>query len=336
MSQAPYQLLLRHPELFTANTLVLTAEADFEPQWLTLVRQQGSKIHSWDWACARQAKLALAAEQVTFGVPATELPDNTERVILVWPKSKVLATALVQLLARTPAHRYLPELWVVGANDTGGKSIGNALKALADCEKQDTARHCSFWSALLKPQTDSFNWLKLAKPTHHDGKDYLSLPGVFSQGSLDKGTALLLQHLPELKGRVLDLGCGCGVIGLSKAAPAASLVMADVDAMALQSAALNSTRMGIAATTVASDGFSDIDGKFDVIVSNPPFHTGKQTDYHVAMELLSQSRAHLKAGGSLWLVANRHLPYEEWAQQYFPNIDMVAHGQAFKVLKFSY
>ncbi|MFK4750846.1 methyltransferase [Oceanobacter antarcticus] len=338
MNQAPYQLLTRHPDLLTATTLILTSESDTDPEWLNMVRSAGCRLQTWDWRCYLAMSAALGEDKVTFAIPEAELPDNTERVVIVWPKAKQLAIALVQMLTRVPAHRHLPEVWLVGANDSGGKSINNAIKHLADPLKHDSARHCSLWSALLRPQQQAFNWLALAKATHYDGRDYLSLPGVFSQRALDKGTELLLAQLKPLHGKVLDLGCGCGVLGLSQAlrSPDISLTLADTDAFALRSAALNAARLGIQADIIASDGMSQVDGYFETIISNPPFHAGKETDYHFAEQLFASARKQLRAGGKLWVVANRHLPYEEWATHHFSQVEEVATANGFKILRISH
>ncbi|WP_051219610.1 class I SAM-dependent methyltransferase [Oceanobacter kriegii] len=333
MSQAPYQLLCRHEDLHTDRTLVISAEANLDPDWVQLARDTGVSLQSWNWTTYQNAKRQLGEDKVSFGVPDNELPDNTERVILLWPKSKVLAQALVEQLAKTPDHRYLPELWIVGANDAGGKSINNALKSLADCEKQDSARRCSLWSALLKPQEGSFNWLRLAKPTPYKDDSFLSLPGVFSQGSLDAGTELLLETLPPLHGNALDLGCGSGIIGLTTVNDKTTMTLSDVDAMALRSAALNSARKGLEVSIVPSDGLADISGRFNYILSNPPFHSGKETDYTIVETLFRQARDHLTVNGEVWLVANRHLPYEELAKGHFSQIEEMASGRGFKVIR---
>ncbi|MDP2608220.1 MULTISPECIES: class I SAM-dependent methyltransferase [unclassified Oceanobacter] len=338
MNQAPYQLLTRHPDLLTANTLILTSESETDPAWLAMVRSAGCRVQTWDWRCYQVMLAALGEDKVTFAIPEVELPDNTERVIIVWPKAKQLAIALVQMLTRIPAHRHLPEVWLVGSNDSGGKSINNAIKHLADTMKHDSARRCSLWSALLRPQQTSFNWLALAKATHYDGRDYLSLPGVFSQGSLDKGSELLLAQLKPLHGNVLDLGCGSGLLGISQALRSTdiNLTLADTDAFALRSSALNAARMGVKADIVASDGLGQVNGYFDTIISNPPFHAGKETDYQFAEQLFANARKQLRAGGKLWIVANRHLPYEEWAARCFSQVEEVATANGFKILRISH
>lgn len=128
--------------------------------------------------------------------------------------------------------------------------------------------------------------------------------GVFSRGELDQGTRLLLDALPELTGDVLDLGCGWGAIGVSlaKTMPACRVTMADVNLRALSLAGDNAARAGVACETVESDGFASLEGRlFDAVVTNPPIRAGKQVIY----KMFDDARAHLRAGGSLWLVIRK-------------------------------
>ena len=329
MSAAVYELLLRHTDLLTQDTLIITGECDVPPQWVNTVRESGSSILSWDLLTA-QAYRAMAEGQVTHVMPqATDIPENS-RVILIWPKSKVLAQALTAMIATRTR-----ELWVAGENDAGGKSIGKALASYSDeSQKADSARRCSLWELTLK-QEDGFNWLKQARSFNFNQHNYMTLPGVFNHGSLDIGTALLLEHVPPPpRGRLLDLGCGSGVIGLSMKLeePALDVTLADIDAFAVRSCQLNSTRLQAEATILASDGLAAVEGRFDYVFSNPPFHQGKETDYEFARNLFASAGKHLTADGQIWLVANRHLPYEDWAREYFAEANVMVQEKGFKLL----
>ncbi len=329
MSSAVYELLLRHPQLLDENTIILTAESDVPPDWINALRQSGSKVLSWDLLTAA-AHRSLASGQVVHALPQAADIDPQQRVILIWPKSKVLAQALAELIANRCA-----EIWVAGENDAGGKSIGKALQAISsDANKVDSARRSSLWQLSLNTASD-FNWLKLARSFNHNGHSYMTLPGVFNHGSLDVGTALLLEHVPAPpRGRLLDLGCGSGVIGLSMKLeePALEVTLADIDAFAIRSTQLNSARLQAEADIVASDGLDNIDGRFDYLFSNPPFHQGKETDYAFARELFTAAGRHLTSDGQIWLVANRHLPYEDWAREFFAEANVMVQEKGFKLL----
>ena len=328
MSGAVYELLLRHPHLFDEQTLVIGAGAELAAGWPDLLKNSGSQLLTWDLLTARAYQAAGA--QCRFALPQPDDLARAGRVILLWPKAKALALALTGLIASRRT-----QCWIAGANDAGGKSVGKACQALASStEKTDSARHCSLWQLTLNSST-GFNWLKQAASFPYDGQSYMTLPGVFSHGTLDQGTALLLEHVPApAHGRLLDLGCGSGVIGLSMKArePALDVTLADIDAFAIRSSQLNSARLNLPADILASDGLADISGSFDYIFSNPPFHLGKDTNYSFARNLFRQGRQHLTMGGQLWIVANRHLPYEEWAQEEFADVQILAQENGFKLL----
>lgn len=323
-----YKALLRHPELLGPDTCVLGAGDDLPGDWITEVRKSSTQILSWDWLTCeayRQHNIDPA-----FGMPEEE-QLNGKLVILIWPKSKVLAQSLLERL-RGVAKRVI----VVGANDAGGKSIGKAASAsCTSAEKFDSARHCSLWELTLRPADNEFNWIRQASSFQCDERAFMTLPGVFSHGQLDRATAILLEHIPApSNGKLLDLACGSGVIGLTYKLrnPALNITLSDTDAFALRSAQLNSVRLQAAAEIVASDGLKNIDGKYDYIFTNPPFHQGKDTDYRFAQELFRMAKAHLVRDGQLWLVANRHLPYEEWARESFSQVEVMTQEQGFKLI----
>ena len=129
--------------------------------------------------------------------------------------------------------------------------------------------------------------------------------GVFSRGELDEGTRLLLDTLPErMEGRLLDLGCGWGPVGISLKAcfPEAEVWMTDVNLRALERSRENAARNGAEVFLRESDGFSALgDLTFDAVITNPPIRAGKQVIYR----LFAEAEAHLKPGGSLFLVIRK-------------------------------
>jgi len=129
--------------------------------------------------------------------------------------------------------------------------------------------------------------------------------GVFSRSGLDKGTETLLNALPgTVAGRVLDMGCGYGALGVSlkKAFPACALTMADINRRAVQLAAGNAQRNGVAAETLESDGFTALAGRmFEWIVLNPPIRAGKKVIYR----MFADAAQALAPGGALVLVIRK-------------------------------
>jgi 16S rRNA (guanine1207-N2)-methyltransferase len=164
-----------------------------------------------------------------------------------------------------------------------------------------------------------------------------SRPGVFSWQHLDEATAILAEQLTCPDGAsVLDLGCGTGILGIVArvVAGAGPVTMVDVDSEAVRSAARNAALAGITdARVLASDVGDAVRGeRFDVVVTNPPFHTGKGTDLAVPLQFIRESWELLRPGGQLLLVANRTLPYEAAVSDWFGERRTLHDGRRFKVL----
>ena len=128
--------------------------------------------------------------------------------------------------------------------------------------------------------------------------------GVFSKGEIDDGTRILLEALPEISGRVLDLGCGWGAVGvtLGKKYPSARLVMADVNERALALSKKNLKDNQVTnAECVQSDVYANVSGAFDFIITNPPIRAGKAVIY----SMFDEAKARLNPGGRLYIVIRK-------------------------------
>ena len=164
-----------------------------------------------------------------------------------------------------------------------------------------------------------------------------SRPGVFSGDGLDPGAAALIEAT-RINGaeRVLDLGCGTGIVGAVAASHGHPLTVyqVDVDSDAIASAEETARASGVAGTTIlASDSIAAVaDQRFDVVLANPPYHFGRETDFDVAHEFIRGSAAVLDSRGRAYLVANRFLPYEPAMSEHFAAVETVYLGSKFKVL----
>ena len=159
--------------------------------------------------------------------------------------------------------------------------------------------------------------------------------GVFSRGEIDEGTRILLEALPEISGRALDLGCGWGAVGvtLAKKYPDARLVMADVNERALELARKNLADNGVKnAEVLASDAFMNISGAFDFIITNPPIRAGKAVIYG----MFDGAKPRLLPGGRLYIVirkqqgapsALKHL------EGVYPGVRVIAREKGFWVIE---
>ncbi len=165
-----------------------------------------------------------------------------------------------------------------------------------------------------------------------------SLPGVFAfDDDLDAGTRLLLDCLEVTSGEsVLDVGCGYGIIGLVAARLGAGHVdMVDVNLLAIASARENIAGNATAnAEAFLSDAFSAVgDKRYDLIASNPPFHTGKSVDYAVAHAFVEHARSSLKSGGRLLVVANKFIRYDHLMRTTFNTVEYLVETNKYHVLQ---
>lgn len=135
--------------------------------------------------------------------------------------------------------------------------------------------------------------------------------GVFSKGGADFGSSLLIQtFIDEKKGEnicgndVLDLGCGYGIIGISikRVFSHISLTMSDINERAVELARINAKNNNVEfANILVSDGFSNIDKNFDVVLLNPPVRAGKKTIF----SLYKQAHEHLNINGKIFVVLQK-------------------------------
>jgi 16S rRNA (guanine1207-N2)-methyltransferase len=158
-----------------------------------------------------------------------------------------------------------------------------------------------------------------------------SQPGIFSWDRPDPGSLLLIKHLPPLAGAGADLGCGVGLLARAVLASpdVTRLLMIDIDRRAVEAARRNieDARAEILwadATEVETKGL-------DFVVMNPPFHDGGSEDRGLGVAFISAAARMLRTGGRLYLVANRHLPYEPALIARFPKVNLVVETGGYKV-----
>jgi 16S rRNA (guanine1207-N2)-methyltransferase len=129
--------------------------------------------------------------------------------------------------------------------------------------------------------------------------------GVYSKDAIDEYSLMLVNGTVSYRvsGRVLDLGCGYGVIGiiLKSRYPEIELTLSDVNAAAVELTRANLQLNAVTGTAVCSDGFEKLTGEFDLVVLNPPIHAGKAVVYR----LFSETFEHLREGGRLVLVMQK-------------------------------
>ncbi len=167
---------------------------------------------------------------------------------------------------------------------------------------------------------------------------FVTRPGVFSHGELDAGTRALIETMVIRPGEMaLDLGCGCGIIGAVTAQAARQAILVDCSAAALKASRTTLELNSATAHTqvIASDCASAVrDMRFDVVVTNPPFHQGLGVEFDVAQQFVHDAAEALtEGGGRLILVANRFIRYERTMRNSFAKVLTLYEDHRFHVLE---
>jgi 16S rRNA (guanine1207-N2)-methyltransferase len=260
-------------------------------------------------------------------------------VIIAFPKSKAELNFTLAMISHCINEK--TKILLVGEKKGGIQSTPKLAKDLfAHCQKVDAARHCLLFAGLIKPEKLSipFNiqdWFKEYQITIEGIElTIASLPGVFSQQKLDVGTALLLKNLPnKMAGKVLDFGCGAGVIScfIGKKFNDTQLSLLDVSALALASAQESLALNGLSGYVFPSNSLAKVSEKYQHVVSNPPFHQGIKTHYQASEEFLAGINKKLNKKADITIVANSFLRYQPIMQQHIGNTRVISKAQGFTI-----
>jgi 16S rRNA (guanine1207-N2)-methyltransferase len=285
---------------------------------------------------------ADALTRAGFSVHSLEevsLKRNYSLVLMLPPRQRDAARAL---LARAITLAQGGGRVVACISNNEGARSGEAdLEKLAGSVTTLSKHKCRvFWTAPIENQIDQnllALWLQLDAVRPIGDARFVSRPGVFAWDRVDPASALLAKHLPkELAGRAADLGAGFGYLSmelLSRCPGITALDAYEADARALALVKQNMSKLATPIKYHWHDVTQGLLGNYDVIVSNPPFHTHSRADRpDIGRRFISVAAAALNPSGCLWLVANRHLPYEEVLNNSFGQTRIVAQQDGFKIV----
>ncbi|MDA7745857.1 16S rRNA (guanine(1207)-N(2))-methyltransferase RsmC [Psychromonas sp.] len=336
----PSQVLQRNESLFSNKSILVAGNIDdqYPIELQTIASSSCFCFNDFRYYEKLKNKLASSDIHFTDNYQGKANQEKFDLLLIYIPKAK---TEIEYLLANlTPHLKENAEIILVGEKKCGIKSVTNLLTPYSEHSNIiDSARHCSVvyaqLSKIVKPFVQEL-WIKDYQLNVNDvSLTIRSLPGVFSFGELDKGSELLLNNLPaELSGEGLDFGCGAGVLScyLLKKHPLLSLDLIDVNVYALASAKLTLEKNALQANVFASDVFSNINKEYDLLLSNPPFHSGQKTNYDAAETFINQSINFLRKKGKLTIVANKFLRYEPLLTLTYSKFTEDAQNNKFKVL----
>ncbi len=267
-----------------------------------------------------------------------EAGSPRQSAVVFLPKSKALINMTLALVSGMVAKD--GKIVLVGSNDAGIRSAKELYENnVGPVDEKIVGKHSALYvgkNQKLGANKKIEDYISHAPLSYNDLKiKVANVPGVFSAGKLDEGTKLLLDHVPYDKKAVLDIGCGAGIIGAiyKTKNPESDITMTDVSRLAILATQKTIEINGFKAAVIESDVFSKINGTFDLIISNPPFHTGVETDYSFIESFARDAKKHLNPHGEIYIVANSFLPYERMLEKQIGPTIAVADNKKFKVLK---
>lgn len=224
----------------------------------------------------------------------------------------------------------LPEgpILVDGAKTDGIESLLSAVKKHVGPVEVMSKAH----GKVFRVEQGDFSGWKVPAATNADG--FLTAPGVFSADGIDRGSALLAGVLPaDLSGRVADFGAGWGYLAqVALTRPGISeMHLVEADHVALDCARANVIDSR-ARFHWADVGAWQSPEPLDHVLCNPPFHVTRRADPAVGRAFLAAAARNLGPRGRLWLVANRHLPYEDPLSELFGQVTETGGDAAFKII----
>lgn len=298
-------------------------------------------------------QLGVLAQQLTFvqgfrpyyqGLAAAGC-----RVFPVMPEGQFDA-----VLIRLGRHRGRNEQWfadalrqlrtggilaVAGARTDGAASMRKRLERLIPGLSHQAMNHGEvFWFEVNEEIVRLADQIEPDAYSPVEGR-FRTAPGMFSFNRVDAGSRLLASHLPaDLSGRVADFGAGWGFLSVElteRCLGISHIDLYEADYASLQAAKLNlGEREGLEIGFFWHDLVHEpVTTNYDTIVTNPPFHAGRESEPDLGRAIIVRAAGALKPRGRLFLVANRALPYEQALSQHFTHWQLIVKAEGYKVLE---
>jgi len=276
----------------------------------------------WSWFPEGITEQISFPDDRYFDAAIIRIPPEKERL--------KLATEVV-------ASRLKPggKLWLFGSNDEGIRSVQKLGAPFFEkgitLETRKHARIVGFKRVESRKPRASLSQFSLPANIQHGdtSRAWTYFPGTFAKGKLDIGSRLLLESIRDLspKKRVLDLGCGTGILcGLSN-------LGTDVHALDRDYLSLEATRLNVPTATLhwSDKWLDDATQTFDLMLSNPPIHDGKVEDHSVVVFLIEQAHNCLSPSGQLWMVVQHRVPVNSFIRAYPLEAEVMQQNRVYKV-----
>ncbi len=247
------------------------------------------------------------------------------------------ANAWMQYGLQLAAYALQPggRLYVQGAKDRGIVSLAKHMQTLlGNVETLEISKGERLVCSFVSPGIG-----KDARSVDARGVDAINrVPTLFAAGKMDEGTRMLLEALEvRVTDVALDMGSGAGFIGayIARHATKGQVTLVDSSLVAVDAARSLIEQEGLTnAQVLPSDGAQELlEQRFDLVVTNPPFHIGGIQTTAIAERFIREAAQVLRPRGRFYLVANRFLKYEPTMRECFKTVEEVIGNRSFKVLR---
>lgn len=224
------------------------------------------------------------------------------------------------------------------SNRIGARGFERAVMSLAPNASSLSKRKCRVVTLQKEASMEvPKEWNLLDQPQTIENTDYVTFTGVYGGTKVDKGSEDLIAHLIEnekVYGHGADLGAGWGYLSgkLLEAYPN----LRGIDLYEADSRALKAAEINLKENDKARFFHTDVVGesltrKYDFVIMNPPFHNTEDEDVDLGRQFIAKAKSILKPKGKLYMVANKHLPYEKKINEIFTTVTTTS-TKGFKVI----
>lgn len=260
-----------------------------------------------------------------------ELPDDIDSIVLKLPKSLDQLEYLLQLIGQKyPGKRFIACGMIKYMPISMVRLVENYFTDVKTSLAKKKARLIYGTTSICEnPKNFPVKYQLMEK------YNIVSYPGTFCYDSLDIGTRFLIPHIPkDISGKIIDLGCASGILGLiaKDNNPSSEVYLTDESVDAIESAKLTFKENGLEGNFVLEDKLGGFVNNFaDLILCNPPFHQNTRIVTDIANSMFKQSKKILKRGGRLLVVANKHLGYHKSLRKIFHNLKIIDSNSKFNI-----
>jgi len=326
---ANFETLINQEIQANPNGLLIVDE-NLDPQKLQAVPGWQAMTNRFD---QQQALLAQGwqCSLSDFDWPAG---NTTNLVLFRISKEKAVVNHLINVAAEQlkPGARLI----LLGDKSEGIKSYAKNGQKRLNGDRSESKLGGESWRVELTvgkttgAPLDDQNYNQVREVANVSEYSLRSKPGVYGWKKIDLGSLQLIDRLPSMLGRelpvaserVLDLGCGSGYLTLASCSQATTITATDNNAAAIKATQATLQAAGLEAEVCLTNAGEELASEYDLILCNPPFHSGFGIDYDLTDRFSKNAAKLLAAEGKACFVVNQHVPLKRIASSYFESVEL--------------